>query len=81
MNPQELNWLWLAVSAVLGTVCFLCGVVWLGRRILKRMGLQDRGQWDRPLAHPLPKDQVVAAYVRRKWFHRRHRDHYLHRSR
>ena len=81
MNTPDLSWGWVASSAVLGLVLFLAGVVWFGRRIFKRMGFRDRGEWDRPLAHPLPKDQVVATYVRRKWFHRHHRAHYLRRNR
>jgi len=64
---------------VFGALLFLGAVVWFGRGFFKRMNLDDRGDWDRPLAHPFPKDKVIATYVRRKWSHRHHRDHYARR--
>jgi hypothetical protein len=79
MSAENLSWGWTLGGAAVGTVLFLGGVVWFGRRFMKRMNLDDRGDWDRPLAEPFPKDKVVATYVRRKEFHRRHRDHYLRR--
>ncbi len=70
-----ISWVFIVAGAILGIILTFIFIVFVGRSILKRI-LEDRGAWDRPLAEPFPKDMVVAVYKRRKWYHRRHRDHY-----
>lgn len=79
MSAEQLSWCWILGGAALGTALFLGGVMWLGRKFMKRMNLDDRGEWDRPVAHAFPKDKVVATYIRSKESHRHHRDYYLRR--
>jgi len=73
--------LFLGLGIALGIALIFLAIYWLGRSFFKRLDLEERGSWDRPLAAPLPKDKVVAVYKRRKWYHRHHRDHYKHRRR
>jgi hypothetical protein len=79
MDMDKLSGIFLGVGIALGialTFLVICG---LGRSFFKRMNLESRGQWDRPLAEPIPKDKVVAIYKRRKRYHRHHRHHYQRR--
>jgi hypothetical protein len=76
---HQLRGIFLSLGIVLGIALTFSLIFWPGRAFCKRLGLQDRGTWDRPLAAPLPKDTVVARYKRRKRYHRRHRDYYQHR--
>ena len=76
---HKLSWIFLSLGIVLGISITFVLVYWLGRSFFKRLDLQGRGWWDRPLAEPLPKDKVVAIYKRRKRYHRHHRDYHQHR--
>ena len=79
MIPKSVSWLFLGLGTVLGIALTFFLIYRLGRTFIRRLGLENRGPWDRPLAAPLPKDTVVAVYKRRKRYHRHHRDHYQHR--
>jgi HAMP domain-containing protein len=70
------NWIFLGLGVVLGISVLFFLVFRLGRSLIKRLDLADRGPWDRPLAQPIPKDTVIATYKRRKRYHRHHRHQY-----
>ncbi len=76
MPGEKLNWMLVAAGVVLGAGVTLAAIVWAGRILFRRMGLRDRGEWDKPLPEPFPKEMVVAVYKRRRRYHRHHRDHY-----
>ena len=75
----KLNWILLGPGIVLGISITFVLIYRLGRFFFKRLDLQGRGPWDRPLAEPMPKDTVVAVYKRRQRYHRHHRHYYQHR--
>jgi hypothetical protein len=75
----QLSWVLILVGAIIGTSVTIALIFGFGRSFFKRMDLEDRGQWDRPLAAPIPKDTVIATYHRRKGNHRHHRRYYRHR--
>lgn len=73
---KDLNWGWLALGAFLGIGLVFFVVYKLGRAFFKRVSLEDRGDWDRPLPEPFEKNQVIAVYKRRRRYHRHHRHAY-----
>ena len=75
----SLSWIFLGLGIVLGIPSTFALIYCLGRSFSKRLDLEERGSWDRPLAAPVPKDTVVAVYKRRKRYHRRDRRYYQHR--
>ncbi len=78
MDASELNfsWLWISGGILLGIPAAYAGIVYLGKRVARRMGLDDRGDYNQPLPHPFPPERVIAVYKRRKWYHRHDRRHY-----
>ena len=78
---ESVSGLCLGLGIALGVALTFLLICRLGRSFFKRLDLEDRGPWEEPLAAPIPKDTVVAAYKRRKWYHRHHRHHYQHRRR
>lgn len=78
---DKLSGLFLGLGIALGVVLTFLLIHRLGLSFFKRLDLESRGEWDRPLAEPIPKDKVVAVYKRRKRNHRHHRHHYQHSHR
>jgi hypothetical protein len=76
---DKLSGLFLGLGIALGIALTFLLIYRLGRSFFKRLDLESRGQWDQPLAEPIPKDKVVAVYKRRKRYHRHHRRHYQRR--
>ena len=78
-SSANLSWLWMFVGVALGVGGTVGAVFYLGRKIARHMRLEDRGDWDRPLAKPFPPDYVVAVYRRRKRYHQHDRHYYQRR--
>ena len=78
MGVHTINWFLIGIGIVLGLVVVAGLSLWLGRRFLNRLNLHDRGEWDKPLPEPFPRNLVVAMYKRRKRYHQHHRDHFRH---
>jgi hypothetical protein len=76
---DKLSGLFLGLGIALGVALTFLLTYRLGRSFFKRLDMEDRGQWDRPLAEPIPRGKVIAVYKRRKHYHRHHRHHYQHR--
>ncbi len=76
MSIHDLQWPLIGLGALLGVgvVGFL--LLRLGRGLSRRLDLEDRGQSDRTVAQPFPRDLVIATYKRRRRYHRHHRRHY-----
>jgi hypothetical protein len=79
MGMGNLSGLFLGLGIVVGVTITFLFIYGLGRSFVRRLDLESRGAWERPLAAPIPKDTVVAVYKRRKWYHRHDRHHYEHR--
>jgi hypothetical protein len=74
-----LSWILVGLGTVLGISSVFALIYWLGRSFSRRLDLEERGPWDRPLAAPVPKDTVIAVYKRRKRYHRHDRHYYQRR--
>jgi hypothetical protein len=78
---NKLSWIFISLGVVLGVFITFVLIYRIGHSFFKRMDLEDRGPWDRPLAEPIPRDTVVAVYKRRKRYHRHDRHYHQHRGR
>lgn len=64
------------MGVAVGVMGLLGAVYYLGPKIAQRMHLEDRGDWDRPLAQRFPPDQTIVTYKRRKRYHQHDRYYY-----
>lgn len=80
VSASECSWLWVVIGVGLGLVGTVGAIFYLGRQAAKRLRLEDRGDCDRELPQPFPPDQVIAAYKRRRSYHRHNRHYYQHRK-
>ena len=57
---HKFNWILIGLGIALGISIVFASIYWLGRAFFRRLDVNGRGPWDRPLASPMPKDTVVA---------------------
>ncbi len=81
MDVANINWFLVATGVVAGVLLVAFLTWWLGHRLFKGLNVDDRGNWDKPLPEPFPRNLIIAAYKRRKRYHRHDRHHYQGKAR